>query len=542
MSDYIALYRKYRPSVFSDVIGQDHITKVLRSEISGDKVSHAYLFCGSRGTGKTTCAKILAKAISCENLQNGDPCGKCEKCVSFDTSFDIVEMDAASNNGVDNIRDLREKINFLPIEMKKRVYIIDEVHMLSQGAFNALLKTLEEPPAHVTFILATTELNKIPATILSRCKRFDFHRISPEDMLPRLRQISDAENIGITDDALMLIARLATGAMRDALSMLELFVGQKDITREKAVETLGVVGNSTVLELVRAISEKDCPTALSSIQNAYLSSKDMGIVCSELGEMFRNLLIMKYASSNVSTLINEGNDVISVLRECEDKFSPERLLYCTDIIEETQNKLSRNGLSRKALIEIMIMRLCDSNLSTQPSSLLERISALERGGFASAPVQNKTAPKPTSKPMPEKKETPTKQDIQDAPFDIDAPFDFDGLTPPPEDNNFVPEPPDAPSDTQSKNYGGTMLAFGEVLEEIKNTNMMLYSMIADASAFLDGDNVTLKVNPIGVFMLTSDKSLHETIQNICCAKLGYNINLTICARDESKNSSSDLDL
>ena len=189
MADYVALYRKWRPHVFADVIGQEHITKVLCSEVMHGSVSHAYLFCGSRGTGKTTCAKILAKAANCENPQNGDPCGVCRTCRAFDSSYDIIEMDAASNNGVDDIRDLREKVAFMPIEMKKRVYIIDEVHMLSNGAFNALLKTLEEPPSHIMFILATTELNKIPATILSRCKRFDFHRISPEDMLPRLRYI-----------------------------------------------------------------------------------------------------------------------------------------------------------------------------------------------------------------------------------------------------------------------------------------------------------------------------------------------------------------
>ena len=251
MPQYMALYRKWRPSVFADVIGQDHITKVLRSEIMQKSVSHAYLFCGSRGTGKTTCAKILAKAVSCENPVDGDPCGVCEKCKAFENSLDIVEMDAASNNSVNDIRELRDRISFMPIELSRKVYIIDEVHMLSVSAFNALLKTLEEPPAHVMFILATTELNKIPATILSRCKRFDFHRISPEDMMPRLRTISDSENIGIDDAALGLIARLATGAMRDALSMLELFVGQQNIDREKAASMLGVIGNATVLSLLQ---------------------------------------------------------------------------------------------------------------------------------------------------------------------------------------------------------------------------------------------------------------------------------------------------
>ena len=260
-NEYMALYRKYRPSVFSDVSGQEHITKILKSEVMSDTVSHAYLFCGTRGTGKTTCAKILAKAISCENPVDGDPCGVCEKCRAYDASLDIVEMDAASNNGVEDVRELREKINFLPIEMKRRVYIIDEVHMLSPGAFNALLKTLEEPPEHVMFILATTELNKIPATILSRCKRFDFRRINADDITKRLEYVSKNEGIGIDKDALKLIATLATGAMRDALSMLELFVGREGITREVAEKTLGVAGNETVIKLISAVANRDAKSS-----------------------------------------------------------------------------------------------------------------------------------------------------------------------------------------------------------------------------------------------------------------------------------------
>ena len=219
-TEYVALYRKWRPRTFADVIGQEHITEVLSGEIKTGSVSHAYLFCGSRGTGKTTCAKIFARAVNCENPKDGDPCGECETCRASENTFDIVEMDAASNNGVDEIRRLKEEVMYPPTEMRRKVYIIDEVHMLSPSAFNALLKTLEEPPEHVIFILATTELNKIPITILSRCKRFDFHRITPEKIFSRLRMISDAEGIGIDDGALKLISRLASGAMRDALSML----------------------------------------------------------------------------------------------------------------------------------------------------------------------------------------------------------------------------------------------------------------------------------------------------------------------------------
>ena len=560
MSEYLALYRKWRPSVFADVIGQDHITKVLRSEIMQHSVSHAYLFCGSRGTGKTTCAKILAKAVSCENPVGGDPCGKCPKCLAFEKSLDITEMDAASNNSVNDIRELRERISFMPIELSRRVYIIDEVHMLSNSAFNALLKTLEEPPAHVMFILATTELNKIPATILSRCKRFDFHRISPEDMLPRLKEISDAEGIGIDTSALRLIARLASGAMRDALSMLELFVGQTGIDREKAAGMLGVIGNEAVLQLLKNIADKNCAAALENVADAYKSSKDMSVLCSELAEMFRNLLTMKYASSGVSKLIDETDDVISALRECEDKFSPERLLYCTDIIEDTQSKLSRNGLSRKTLIELMVMRLCDSRLSISPSALLERVNTLEaKASYADIPAKAATeqfSEKTNVRERPIAENAKSKNSDISHIYDTQAPnvsaskpeetYITDGFeqTDAEKNNgNFISERHGEKSETKSssktesfakseptsysENSAKPMSAFAEVLEDLKLQNMMLYSLIHEANAMLDGDTVILPLPSIAKFMITSDQSLKTQIENICSAKLGYKVTLSV---------------
>ncbi len=540
MSEYTALYRKYRPRIFSHVIGQDHITKVLRGEVASGAVSHAYLFCGSRGTGKTTCAKILAKSVNCDNPKNGDPCGECERCKSFDTSFDIIEMDAASNNGVDNIRELREKIAFLPIEMKRRVYIIDEVHMLSTGAFNALLKTLEEPPAHVMFILATTEFNKIPATIVSRCKRFDFHRISPDDMMPRLTEIAQKEEIGIDAKALRLIAFLATGAMRDALSMLELFVGQQSVDYETASKSLGVVGNAAIIELVRCIADKDSTNALDCIRRAYENSKDMSVVCSELGEMFRNLLVMKYASNKVSTLIDEGNDVIEALRNCEDKFTCEKLLYCTEIVEQTQNKLARNGLSRRTLMEIMIMRLCDARLSVSPESLLSRISELERNGVS---INNVALPKSSAetkaKKDDKKAETETPEsDVLDVPFELDktqtelkATLQEPVLKQPREEKQVKPS---------KEKY--QMIAFADVLEDVRQNDKMLYSMIVDSQAFLDEDVVTLKVNTMGMFMLSSNEVLKQTLTDTISKNLGYavSLNLEVLEDKEGDNSKADL--
>ncbi len=532
MSEYMALYRKWRPHVFADVIGQQHITKVLCSEVAHGSVSHAYLFCGSRGTGKTTCAKILAKAVNCEDPQNGDPCGKCRSCLAFDNSYDILEMDAASNNSVDNIRDLCEKVNFMPIEMKKRVYIIDEVHMLTTGAFNALLKTLEEPPAHVMFILATTELNKIPATILSRCKRFDFHRISPEDMLPRLRYISDCEKIGITDDALRLIAFLATGAMRDALSMLELFVGKTDIDREKAAAALGVVGNAPVLALLSAIAEKNTAAALSALDAVYNASKDMGVLCSELAEMFRNLLVVKYASDSVSKLIDAEPDVIASLRNHEHLFTKERLLYSLDITEQTQNKLARSGLSRRTVAELMMIRLCDPRLSASPEAMLARLSEME------AKLVSGTYAAPKAEASPSAAEAPSRPDSAPTPDTVSGVNDEIPLPEPPDEipDDFVmnepqdagkaaksrkePKPAVAASAPPAPEKGQEMLAFAELLEEIKATDMITYSMLNGAYAEMFPDKIKIYINPMGYLMLATDKSKTETIARIASKILG----------------------
>ena len=544
MPQYMALYRKWRPSVFADVIGQDHITKVLRSEIMQKSVSHAYLFCGSRGTGKTTCAKILAKAVSCENPVDGDPCGVCEKCKAFENSLDIVEMDAASNNSVNDIRELRDRISFMPIELSRKVYIIDEVHMLSVSAFNALLKTLEEPPAHVMFILATTELNKIPATILSRCKRFDFHRISPEDMMPRLRTISDSENIGIDDAALGLIARLATGAMRDALSMLELFVGQQNIDREKAASMLGVIGNATVLSLLQSIADKDAASALETVEQAYKTSKDMSVLCTELLRHKVLCHVMKYASSHVSSLIDEGADVIEALRNCEDKFSSERLLYCTEVVEDTQNKLSRNALSRRTLIELMIMRLCDSKLSVSPSALLERVSALESGAVR---ISGAAVSKPVSRQSSADAVSSKQQNTESAhgaDAQPDAVFSDGSPIPEPPSQDFGEDPAlyGAGNVTEKENVtngeknqssvssdapGKPMTAYAEVLEDIKAKDMMLYSLISSGRAYIKDDTMTLNVSKIAKFMVNSDPKYKTLIEELSSAKLGYAVNLVL---------------
>lgn len=438
MSSYIALYRKWRPSVFADVIGQEHITDVLRGEIIRGSVSHAYLFCGSRGTGKTTCAKILAKAVSCLSPVDGDPCGECENCKHAAASFDISEIDAASNNGVDNIRELREEVLYPPTEMKRRVYIIDEVHMLSTGAFNALLKTLEEPPEHAMFILATTELNKIPATILSRCKRFDFHRITPDNIAKKLKLICEYEEINMTDEAIMLIARLAGGAMRDALSMLELFVGKKELIDEESLSrSLGVVGRGPVMKLLSAVARNDCSEALSVIREAYDGSKDMGVLLSECADAMRDMLMIKYTSCP-EKFVEGSSDVLAALTECAKLFSKERLIYSTEILDDAQGRMAKTSFSRRAILETCVLKLCDLKLWTLPESLNTRIAELEAkiasGNFTVSAAPASAAPTKATSP----ETSASKPESVKAHGTPELPVDTDHLEAPPENPDETP--------------------------------------------------------------------------------------------------------
>lgn len=576
MSSYIALYRKWRPQVFRDVVGQEHITDVLRGEIIRSSVSHAYLFCGSRGTGKTTCAKILAKAVSCENPIDGDPCGECENCRRASESFDISEIDAASNNGVDNIRELREEVLYPPAELKRRVYIIDEVHMLSQGAFNALLKTLEEPPEHAMFILATTELNKIPATILSRCKRFDFRRIIPDDIAKRLKYICGEENIPMSDGALMLIARLAGGAMRDALSMLELFVGKTEVvTEEMCAKALGVVGRGPVMKLLSCVADNDCTGALSVISEAYDGSKDMGVLLSECADAIRDMLMIKY-TKNPEKFVEGSGDVINSLSECAKKFTRERLIYSTEILDDAQMRFTRTGFSGRAVLETCVIKLCDVNLWTLPESLNTRISELEdkisSGNItvSSASVQK---PKPVQK-IAAAYETDTEHTdipqeiIEDIPpFDLDIretipkdiSFANDGEAEIPDlpDNTSVPEentgsdisavsneaPPSTPHLGQTDSAPASNLplsAFPDIMEEIKIKDKVLGSLLAEAKAFSKGTGtVIFAVPPFALPMIKmSDKKI-SVIENAVKKYVGE-VNVKIEGIDKKQDEEWEL--
>lgn len=375
---YQVLYRKYRPKVFSDVYGQEHVTRTLLNEIKENRVSHAYLFTGSRGTGKTTCAKILAKAVNCENSQDGEPCGECEVCRGIDSGslFDVVEIDAASNNSVNDIRDLREEVNYTPTRCKYRVYIIDEVHMLSPGAFNALLKTLEEPPAHVIFILATTEVHKLPATILSRCQRFDFKRIKPEIMSLRLKEVADKEGISIDDDAAMLISRIADGGLRDGLSILDQCAGKsKKVTSSVVSDAAGLAGTEALYDLSDAVFSKNSAKALDTIASLYNGSYDMERLCSEMISHFRNFLLVKTVKNN-RELIVCTDDEFDIIKDNASKFTLESIIYSLDLMQNTLAVI-KSGANARIEMEMTFVKLCNPLLESSNDSLLERISALE---------------------------------------------------------------------------------------------------------------------------------------------------------------------
>lgn len=413
---YQALYRKWRPLRFADVVGQQHITDTLRAQVRGGRTSHAYLFTGTRGTGKTTCAKILARAVNCQNPQNGDPCNECPACRAIldNAILDVVEIDAASNNGVDNIREIRDEVRYAPSTVAKKVFIIDEVHMLSPGAFNALLKTLEEPPEHVLFILATTELQKVPATILSRCQRFDFRRITPEDIADRLRYIAGEEGLPLTDDGARLIARLADGAMRDALSMLDRAAGCETIDEDTIARSLGILASNDSLALMQAVKSGDLVSALEQIGRAYDSGRDLVGVFDQLLGLLRDLLLMKTAGRDVSSMLSPAYTETQ-LRELGEGIAPASLLAYSKIVQESIARI-KAASNRRVEAELCIVTMC-TMLEDSYDSLTGRVEALEeklRHGVPVAAVPAKAAPSDDAPPWEEKTSAPAAQK-QEAP-------------------------------------------------------------------------------------------------------------------------------
>ena len=380
MADYKALYRKWRPVDFDDVCGQNRITDILKYEVSNSKISHAYLFCGSRGTGKTSCAKILAKAVNCENSINGNPCNKCSACRSIDSGVatDVIEMDAASNNGIDNVRNLKDEISFSPAVLKYRVYIIDEVHMMSGAAFNALLKTLEEPPAYVVFILATTEFNKLPTTIVSRCQRFDFRRISSDVIINRLMHICEKENISLTPDGARLIARASRGGLRDAVSLLELCAGSKvEITSELVAQTIGTGDRESAYKLIEAVGASDFSTVYEIIRETDMSSADISVFWQEIIDSYRDVMVAK-CSSRAKGYLDLTDGEYDRVRSIAEKFSMAKLSYHTSLLEVALEDMQRAANSKRSIAEIALTRMCEPKLVASAESLAVRVEELEK--------------------------------------------------------------------------------------------------------------------------------------------------------------------
>ena len=413
MAVYQALYRKYRPQTFDDVSGQMAVTQTLKTQIVSGKMSHAYLFTGSRGTGKTSCAKILAKAVNCLNPDNGNPCNCCEACRAIDsgTCMDVLEIDAASNNGVDNVRDLRDDAIYSPSQVKKRVYIVDEVHMLSLSAFNALLKIIEEPPEHLLFILATTELHKVPATILSRCQRFSFRRISQEDIAARLQYVAYQENIDLDDGAARVLARLADGAMRDGLSLLDQCASATagELTAQRVYECLGIAGEKQCGALLGYAAAHDAAKALSLFNKLYAEGKDISALLDELACLIRDLLVMKTAPGAGITMLSGVASEKEVLA-LTASLSGGELVRMMNLVQQTLADFTRSA-SRRVDAELCIVEMCRPELSLDAKSLNARLTRLEdqiKSGqitvsAVSAPVPEAEEERP---PMPDDDDAP----------------------------------------------------------------------------------------------------------------------------------------
>lgn len=420
---YQALYRKWRPRTFDDVVGQGHITETLKRQVAAGRLSHAYLFTGTRGTGKTTCAKILARAVNCLQPENGNPCNRCSACTGIESGsiLDVLELDAASNNGVDQVRALRDEAVYTPAAVRKRVYIVDEVHMLSTAAFNALLKILEEPPEHLMFILATTELHKVPATIRSRCQQFSFKRILPGEIAGRLSQVADREGIQLTGEGSALIARLADGGLRDALSMLDqCAVTGGPIDEQQVLDALGLAGNLETARLMGHLAGRDAPSALSDLARLYQGGREVSAILGELSALSRDLLVRKTAPDAGSALLTGGFDE-QTMRELSGRLTAQQLAWMLSLLQKTLSELARSN-NRRTDAELCLIRLCDETLDDSPEGMnarLARVEAQLAGGVAYAPASAKRESKKMENesrpPEPEPKQTESSATAEELP-------------------------------------------------------------------------------------------------------------------------------
>lgn len=510
---YQALYRKYRPKTFSDVCGQEHITRVLQSEVESGKIGHAYLFTGTRGTGKTTCAKILSRAVNCENPKGGNPCGECDMCrmILSDEATDIVEIDAASNNGVDNIRELREQVVFSPAAAKYRVYIIDEVHMLSSGAFNALLKTLEEPPEHVVFILATTEVHKLPATILSRCQRFDFRRIDSEVIAERVKYVAGKEGLSVTDDAATLIAAVADGGMRDALSILDLCAGSgEEITEATVSSVCSMAGNDYLLNIADYIKSGDKEGALTLLDKLHNSSVDMTRLLNELTSHFRDIMIIKTVTSGTKPIVCSKTHMAALEKQAE-KFSLSEVLAILNILSDSAAYMA--GSNRRAQMEMTLLKLCSPRLRNDPASLEMRIAALEAKLDGGVAVSKEKTPafEPVAQAQAQNADKPQK------------------IEPNEEITTAQSEPETKAESTpdESTDEPGRVENWHDILEVLKAKNPIIAGVLADSAAYIEGGRLLIETESSQFKTLVNgaNPTYREAIKNAAQEVLGRRYNL-----------------
>ena len=508
---YKVLYRKYRPQFFADVVGQPQVTVTLKNELMRGRIAHAYLFTGSRGTGKTTCAKILARAVNCLHPKDGDPCGECEVCRGLEEGsiLDVVEIDAASNNGVDSIRSLIEESNFTPTTAKYRVYIIDEVHMLSIAAFNALLKTLEEPPPHVIFILATTEVHKLLPTILSRCQRFDFRRIAPEDIAQRLEDVASQEEAQLDQDAALLIARIADGALRDALSLLDQCLGRdRHVTLEVVNQTAGVAARDYLASLAQDIVEQNPAHALEAIDGLHRESKDMNRLCEEMADYFRGLMLIK-TMKDASKLVLCSPQELELMTSQALSMSLSTILHGLDTFEETLHKM--RYANQRAELEMAFVKLCSPQLDTSPEALLRRLEALENGAprVVPAPVTETPAPQPQQK-QPVQKAAPEAAVPQETPPPEEAvpqedPFREKVSSPPPaQESQPAPKPrKKAPAvDVAALSKEAQRFRdWPEILQRIRGDTKSVAMAFAGSSAYVNGDYMLIQAPELAFELL-----------------------------------------
>lgn len=540
---YQALYRKYRPKTFEEVVGQDHITHTLRRQVADGTLSHAYLFTGTRGTGKTTCAKILAKAVNCLHPHDGDPCNQCEACKGLDSGaiLDVVELDAASNNGVDYIRALREEAVYTPGSVKKRVYIIDEVHMLSASSFNALLKIMEEPPEHLMFILATTELHKVPATIKSRCQQFAFKRILPGDIQGRLAWVAQQENIDLTPGAAALLARLAEGGMRDALSLLDQCRANPGTLDEEAViRALGMMGNVETAKLLGDLAAGDTAAALTTLDRLYRAGKDVKTLLGELSGLCRDLLVRKTAPQAGAALLTGGYDDVT-LRGLSERLTAPRLIQLLTVLQETLAGLAGSADPRTDA-ELCLIRLSDESLDGSVQGLSARVARLET--MMAYPAPAKPAPAPAalekaSPPIPEKGEpTPGAEDWEE-----DAPPPWETEPPPPvEEERPAPQAPipQAPASEAPADEGFWTALLPGLKPLLPLAVWPFVSNPAMTSGALNGDALILEAK-VGVTKAMIDKpEVLDVIAQAAAARLGRKVAVRVSAPAPQTGSIEDL--